>query len=230
MDKRMHAIVKYIEAGRGLIDVGTDHGYLPVWMAKYGYKGNIIASDINRGPLKKAIDTAEAAGLSHRIDFRQSDGLVDCKPDSVDTIIIAGMGGELICRILDMAEWCMDRRYKLILQPIVENSLLYGMDGLDHTLRIRVAAWRRGEKLILTVTDNGVGMDKAALAALREQIIHGRRPKAEANYRSTGIGLHNIGARLRLYAGSSSCIRVQSKPGFGTRVTLELPWRAIEPQ
>ena len=86
---------------------------------------------------------------------------------------------------------------KLILQPIVENSLLYGMDGLDHTLRIRVAAWRRGEKLILTVTDNGVGMDKAALAALRGQIIHGRRPKAEANYRSTGIGLHNIGARLR---------------------------------
>ena len=116
---------------------------------------------------------------------------------------------------------------KLILQPIVDNSLLYGMDGLDHTLRIRVAAWRRGEKLILTVTDNGVGMDKAALAALREQIIHGRRPKAEANYRSTGIGLHNIGARLRLYAGSSSCIRVQSKPGFGTRVTLELPWRGI---
>ena len=117
---------------------------------------------------------------------------------------------------------------KLILQPIVENSLLYGMDGLDHTLRIRVAAWRREGKLVLTVTDNGVGMDKAALAALRQQIIHGRKPKAEANYRSTGIGLHNIGARLRLYAGSTSCIKVQSKPGFGTRVTLELPWRDAE--
>ncbi len=116
---------------------------------------------------------------------------------------------------------------KLILQPIVENSLLYGMEGLDHTLRIRVAAWRRGEKLLLTVTDNGVGMDRAALARLRDQIVHGRKPRAEANYRSTGIGLHNIGARLRLYAGSSSCIRVQSKPQFGTRVTLELLWRAI---
>ena len=45
---------------------------------------------------------------------------------------------------------------------------------------------------------------------------------------STGIGLHNIGARLRLYAGSTSCIKVQSKPGFGTRVTLELPWRDAE--
>ena len=93
--------------------------------------------------------------------------------------------------------------------------------------RMRVAAWRRGEKLLLTVTDNGVGMDRAALARLRDQIVHGRKPRAEANYRSTGIGLHNIGARLRLYAGSSSCIRVQSKPQFGTRVTLELPWRAI---
>ena len=116
---------------------------------------------------------------------------------------------------------------KLILQPIVENSLLYGMEGLDHTLRIRVAAWRRGETLLLTVTDNGVGMDRAALARLRDQIVHGRKPRAEANYRSTGIGLHNIGARLRLYAGSTSCIKVQSRPHFGTRVTLELPWRAI---
>ena len=65
-------------------------------------------------------------------------------------------------------------------------------------------------------------------SVLRQQIIHGRKPKAEANYRSTGIGLHNIGARLRLYAGSTSCIKVQSKPGFGTRVTLELPWRDVE--
>ena len=47
MNKRMHAIVKYIEPGRGLIDVGTDHGHLPAWMAAHGYRGNIIAADIN---------------------------------------------------------------------------------------------------------------------------------------------------------------------------------------
>src|SRR5699024_344400 len=105
--------------------------------------------------------------------------------------------------------------------------MMEGYNAMLDTLRIRVAAWRRGEKLLLTVTDNGVGMDRAALARLRDQIVHGRKPRAEANYRSTGIGLHNIGARLRLYAGSSSCIRVQSTPPFGTRVTLELPWRAI---
>ena len=89
-----------------------------------------------------------------------------------------------------------------------------------------MAAWRRGGDLVLTVTDNGVGMDAAAVAALRRQIAHGRKPQAEANHRSTGIGLHNISARLRLYAGASSGLRVQSKPGLGTRVTLTLPWRA----
>lgn len=113
-----------MEAGRGVIDVGTDHGYFPVWMASHGYKGNIIASDINAAPLKKAMDTAMKAGVEDKIQFQQCDGLENCRPDSVDTIVIAGMGGELICRILDRAEWCMDRRYKLILQPMTKSQVL----------------------------------------------------------------------------------------------------------
>lgn len=124
MNKRMHAIVKYIEPGRGLIDVGTDHGYLPAWMASHGYRGNIIASDIHAAPLQKAKDTAEKAGVTNRITFQLCDGLAQCKPESVDTIIIAGMGGDMICRILDLAEWCMDRRYKLILQPMTKSEVL----------------------------------------------------------------------------------------------------------
>ena len=116
---------------------------------------------------------------------------------------------------------------KLILQPVVENSILYGMEGLEHTLRIRVAAYHRGDKLVLTVTDNGVGMDAAAVETLKSQIAHGRKPSAEKNRRSTGIGLHNIEARLRLYAGASEHVKVQSRPGFGTRISIELPWRSI---
>ena len=124
MNKRMHAIVKYIEPGRGLIDVGTDHGYLPAWMASHGYHGNIIAADINAAPLQKARENAEKAGVTDRITFQLCDGLEQCKPESVDTIIIAGMGGDMICRILDLAEWCMDRRYKLILQPMTKSEVL----------------------------------------------------------------------------------------------------------
>ena len=102
-----------------------------------------------------------------------------------------------------------------------------GQEVLDHVLRIRVAAHHRGDKLILTVTDNGIGMDAETVEKLRQQIAHGRKPSAEKNRRSTGIGLHNIEARLRLYAGTANHVRVQSRPGFGTRVSIELPWNTI---
>lgn len=124
MNRRMHAIVKHIEPGCGLIDVGTDHGYLPTWMATHGYKGNIIASDINEAPLQKAVGTAEKAGVAERITFQLCDGLDKCQPGSVDIIVIAGMGGDMICRILDAADWCMDRRYKLILQPMTKSEVM----------------------------------------------------------------------------------------------------------
>ena len=105
-----------MEAGRGVIDVGTDHGYFPVWMASHGYKGNIIASDINAAPLKKAMDTAMKAGVEDKIQFQQCDGLENCRPDSVDTIVIAGMGGELIAEIVDSAK--LPENATLVLSPM----------------------------------------------------------------------------------------------------------------
>lgn len=117
---------------------------------------------------------------------------------------------------------------KLILQPVVENSLLYGMDGLDRVLRIRITARRRGDKLVLWVTDNGVGMDADTLEKVRSQIRHGRDPAAQKNRRSTGIGLHNIEARLRLYAGKGCHLTLCSRRSFGTRAQLELPWRSVD--
>lgn len=124
MNKRMHVIASHIEAGAGFIDVGTDHGYLPAWMASHGYNGNIIAADINSAPLQRAVETAEKAEVVERIEFQLCDGLEKCSPKAVDTIVIAGMGGDMICRILDLAEWCMDRRYKLILQPMTKSEIL----------------------------------------------------------------------------------------------------------
>ena len=117
---------------------------------------------------------------------------------------------------------------KLILQPIVENCLLYGMEGLKHVLHIRVKVRCRGNRLMFSVTDNGIGMDDAALAALREQIQHGRKQQTAQKRRSTGIGLHNIQARLQLYAGRESGVTVWSRPGIGTVVTVEMPCKRTE--
>ncbi len=123
MNKRMQAIVKYMESGRGVIDVGTDHGYFPTWMASHGYKGNIIASDINASPLQKAMETAREAGVEDKIRFQLCDGLDSCPPDLVDTIVIAGMGGELIASILSRAPDLSG--INLVLQPNTREPELY---------------------------------------------------------------------------------------------------------
>ena len=125
MNKRLETIANMVQNGRGLIDVGTDHGYLPVWLAQRGYTGVLYASDINASPLASARKTAREAALGEdRIKFLLCDGLALCPPDAVDTIVIAGMGGDTIVKILDEAEFCMDSRYLLILQPMTKPEVL----------------------------------------------------------------------------------------------------------
>lgn len=124
MDMRLRKIEELIPDGLGCIDVGTDHGTIPVRLVRRGYPGRVLASDINAGPLNAARRTAAQSGVAGRIEFLLLDGLKLCPPDAVDTIVIAGMGGDLIVKILDEAEWCMHPRYRLVLQPMTRAEVL----------------------------------------------------------------------------------------------------------
>lgn len=124
MNKRLELIASILPHGRGFADVGTDHGYLPVYMAEHGYSGKIIASDINEGPLSTAVASARQAGVEDRICFRLCDGLDGCGSEELDTVVIAGMGGDTICGILDRADWVMSRDILLILQPMTKAEVL----------------------------------------------------------------------------------------------------------
>ena len=123
MDNRLLSIAGCI-GEKGFADIGTDHGYLPVYMAKKGYEGAIFASDVNLEPLNCARRNADEADVSDRIRFMLCNGLDIGMKDEIDSIVIAGMGGDTICGILDRAEWCMDERYKLILQPMTKAEIL----------------------------------------------------------------------------------------------------------
>ena len=124
MDRRLLCIAGKIPTGKGFVDVGTDHGYLPIYMLDHGYMGNVIGSDINEEPLSCAVKNAAKASYEDQIRFILCDGLDESVSDMVDTIVVAGMGGDTICGILDRAEWCMDSRYRLILQPMSKVEIL----------------------------------------------------------------------------------------------------------
>ena len=124
MNKRLAAICRMIPEGRGVIDVGTDHAYLPVQLYKNGYQGNLFASDIREGPLRAARAAVEKADADAAVTLSLCDGLDACPPEKIDTIVIAGMGGDTICGILDRAEWCWQPEYLLLLQPMTKPEVL----------------------------------------------------------------------------------------------------------
>ena len=115
LSPRLQRIADYVVPGSTIIDVGTDHAYIPIWLLQNGICETAFASDIKRGPLENAARDAEACGLADRLSLLLCDGLALCRPECVDTVIIAGMGGETIMGILAAAPWVREKR--LILQP-----------------------------------------------------------------------------------------------------------------
>lgn len=117
LSKRMEAVAALVQAVAVLADVGTDHAYVPIALVKRGLVDHAIAMDIGEGPLSRARANIEAEGLAGRIETRFSDGLAGLSPGEADTVLIAGMGGELMMRILaEGADVCV-RAEALVLQP-----------------------------------------------------------------------------------------------------------------
>lgn len=117
LSPRLQTIAEWVPQGASFADVGTDHGYLPVWLLRSGRIQKAIAADLRSGPLNSARKTALRFQVKDAVDFRLCDGLAGIGPDEADTIAIAGMGGETIAGILEAAPWTADRDTLLLLQP-----------------------------------------------------------------------------------------------------------------
>ncbi len=119
----------------------------------------------------------------------------------------------------------------LLLQPVVENSIFHGFSGGDGKGRISVSAARDGSRLVITVEDDGRGIPPDKLDRLRRRLKEndGSDNDVEATTvvgsgdRMNAIGLRNIERRLRVHYGEEYGLRIESRPGVGTQVSLVLP-------
>lgn len=123
LQPRLHAISSLVPDGAKLVDVGTDHGFIPVKLLLDGRIQSAIASDIGAAPLDHARRTAEQFDVTDRINFRLCDGLCGISENEVDTIVIAGMGGDNISAILSAAPWTKNG-VLLLLQPMSKAEVL----------------------------------------------------------------------------------------------------------
>lgn len=120
LSKRLQRVADSVTAGARLADIGTDHGYIPIYLLEQGICPKAVASDVNSGPLERARDHIIEAGLEDRITLRKGSGLKPVDVNEVDTIVIAGMGGDLICQILSDSPEFMAAGKELVLQPQAE--------------------------------------------------------------------------------------------------------------
>lgn len=117
LSDRLLAIANEIEQGESVADIGTDHGYLPLYLHEQGISQKVIMTDISKGSLNKAKKNCKEAFPLEKFDFRLGYGLKVIKREEVDDIVIAGMGGVLISDILAKDLGKTNTFKKLILQP-----------------------------------------------------------------------------------------------------------------
>ena len=122
LSQRLSSVASMVTAGNCLADVGTDHGYVPIYLYERKIIPHAIAMDVNKGPLERAALHIAESGMKEAIETRLSDGLTALKPGEADSVVVAGMGGPLIIRILSAHPEITESLKELILQPQSEIS------------------------------------------------------------------------------------------------------------
>lgn len=125
LSPRLMTVADFVEKGSRIADIGTDHGYIPIFLAQTGRIRSALAMDVKKGPLERAAVHVEEyerrAALEGRkpipIETRLGDGLKELRPGEADTVMIAGMGGGLEIRILEQGRSLWDGLKHFILSP-----------------------------------------------------------------------------------------------------------------
>ena len=124
LDARLRAAAQLVRRGHRAADIGCDHGKLSAALVCSGRCPFVVAADLRPGPLSVARANMEAAGCADKVDLRLGNGLEVVRPGEAEDIIIAGMGAETICEILEAAPWVRDPAVRLVLVPATKHSIL----------------------------------------------------------------------------------------------------------
>ncbi len=135
LSKRLLAVASFAEQGGRVADVGTDHGFLPIYLIEQGKAAHVIAMDVRRGPLSRAAEHVREAGLEGQIELRLGNGLEALKSGEADTVVIAGMGGPLILEILQNGARVTPSVKRFILSPQSDwRGVRLGLESLELTI------------------------------------------------------------------------------------------------
>ncbi len=125
----------------------------------------------------------------------------------------------------DQEEVLKCRMPKLILQPVIENAIVHGLEEKVGNGKVTIQIEETGKRLIITVSDNGIGIEKEQLAILNKKLEHTSMEyvQSDPSSRGSGIALVNVNNRIRLLFGDEYGMVIYSTVGFGTDVQITIP-------
>lgn len=205
LSRRLYAAFLLIREGKTVVDVGTDHAYLPIFLVKSGKCPFAYASDIGKGPLERAEENIKKAGLEEKIKTVLTDGATVFQ-GLADEFVIAGMGGELIYDIISRAPFMKSHHVHLVLQPMtrvptlrrllaengfnIEEETLVLEDNKVYTL---MSVYFDGKKRELTEYEAIVGdvenVDKELLARVLDGVIYDLNKKIKGKNAPEDVAL-----------------------------------------
>jgi len=162
---RLKMIASLVPPSETVCDIGTDHGYIAIYLAKKEMAKKIIAADIKKGPLLQAEKNIALFDVSDKIETRLSDGFSAILPSEADTCIIAGMGGETIASILTKEKGCknfvlqMQTAHAHLRSYLCENGFVIEKEALCKEGRKMYTALlaKRGESRALNEVQKEIG-------------------------------------------------------------------------
>lgn len=117
LSERLQNVCELITPGLNVADIGCDHGYLSIYLIENNIAKSVIASDVRKGPLEKATENISLHNLNNVIDIRLSDGLKAYNPGEVESVVMAGMGGNLMIDIMENGRAVLEKAKEVVLQP-----------------------------------------------------------------------------------------------------------------
>lgn len=124
LSKRLKAVADMVTPNQVVADIGCDHAYLPIYLVKNKIAPFVFACDVNDGPVRIAKDNVAQVELNDYIKCLKGDGLAPVIDKDIQTVIIAGMGGRLMMRILSEGKELLKRVKEIVLEPQSEVSQL----------------------------------------------------------------------------------------------------------
>ena len=124
LSRRLKAVADFVPQDMICADIGSDHGYLPIYLVGERIIPHAIAADIGKGPLESAALNVRKYHLEDKIELRLGNGLEVLLPNEVSCVTICGMGGGLICEILNNSPQITASLQRLVLAPNVGAHLV----------------------------------------------------------------------------------------------------------